>query len=105
MAPRRVSDSCTVSVDLVQTPMLLLTFPLGRRRNNFICLILGKEDVPLVGIDWFSGSEERTLQTDYLEAEEKALPSGSLEQGCGLEGSPILACRISDPFHRGDYFR
>lgn len=58
-----------------------------------------------VGIDWFSGSEERTLQTDYLEAKERALPSGSLEQGKGFEGSPILACGISDPLHRGDYSR
>lgn len=37
---------------------------------------------------WFSGAEERTLQIDYLEAEDRTLPSGSLERGEGALGLP-----------------
>lgn len=48
---------------------------------------------------WFSGAGERTLQPDYLEAEDRTLLSVSLMRGRELGGSPILASGIADPLH------
>ena len=89
MAPRRVS----VVLQGFCGSYAASSFSLGKQEKQLHQLDSGEGRDSTVETAWFSGAEERTLQTDSSETEERAL------QGRELWGSPILTSGISEVLH------
>ena len=93
MAPRRVSVVPQGFCGSYAVCYAASSFSPGKQEKQLHQLDSGEGRDSTVETAWFSGAEDRSLQTDSSETEERAL------QGRELRGSPILTSGISDILH------